>query len=74
MLQVIYIGDWKRMTEFDRLLLFRALRPDRLTVAMRRFVAGVLGTEYTTSTRFDLEIACQVKIVCLHFILGCHIS
>ena len=69
MLQVIYIGDWKRMTEFDRLLLFRALRPDRLTVAMRRFVAGVLGTQYTPSTRFDLEIACQVKIGCLHFIL-----
>ena len=49
------------MTEFDRLLLFRALRPDRLTLAMRRFVAGVLGQEYTISRPFDLEVACQVR-------------
>jgi len=53
-------GDWKRMVEFDRLLLFRALRPDRLTIAMRNFVSGVLGKEYTVSRPFDLELACQV--------------
>lgn len=50
------------MAEFDRLLIFRALRPDRLTVAMRSFVAGVLGKEYITSRPFDLELACQVRI------------
>ncbi len=53
------------MTEFDRLLLFRALRPDRLTLAMRRFVAGALGQEYTISRPFDLEVACQVGQKCL---------
>lgn len=31
------------MPEFERLLLFRALRPDRLTAAMKKFVANVLG-------------------------------
>ena len=36
-------GDWKRMPEFNRLLLFHALRPDRLTAAMSKFVAGTLG-------------------------------
>lgn len=54
------------MAEFDRLLIFRALRPDRLTVAMRSFVAGMLGKEYITSQPFDLELACQVRIDVQH--------
>ena len=47
-------GDWKRMPEFDRLLLFRALRPDRLTAAMRKFVTNVLGPRYVVSQPYDL--------------------
>lgn len=43
------------MPEFDRLLLFRALRPDRLTAAMRKFVTAVLGGRYVASAPFDLE-------------------
>ena len=39
-------GDWKRLPALDRLLVFRALRPDRLAAAVRRFVGGVLGLEY----------------------------
>ena len=42
------------MPEFDRLLIFRALRPDRLTSALRRFVAGNLGPKYVASAPFDL--------------------
>jgi len=38
-------GDWKRMPEFERLLLFRALRPDRLTAAMKKFVTNVIGSK-----------------------------
>ena len=48
------------MPGFDKLLIFKALRPDRLTIAMRDFVAGTLGHEYTTSRGFNLEQACQV--------------
>ncbi|CAG9462750.1 unnamed protein product [Pedinophyceae sp. YPF-701] len=48
-------GDWKRMSEFDRLLIFRALRPDRLTNAMRKFVHNTIGEAYVTSEGFDLE-------------------
>jgi dynein heavy chain len=43
------------MPEFDRLLLFRALRPDRLTAAMRKFVAGMIGPHYVASQPYDLE-------------------
>ncbi|KAI3434555.1 hypothetical protein D9Q98_002628 [Chlorella vulgaris] len=42
-------GDWKRLPHFDRLLLFQALRPDRMNAAMSKFVASTLGTEYVTS-------------------------
>lgn len=48
-------GDWKRMPEFERLLLFRALRPDRLTAAMRKFVTNIIGAQYVTSQPYDLE-------------------
>ena len=54
-------GDWKRMPEFERLLLFKALRPDRLTAAMRNFVAGTMGREYTASQPFNLELSIQVR-------------
>ena len=48
-------GDWKRMSDFDQLLLFRALRPDRLTSAMARFVRTVIDAKFTQSVPFDLE-------------------
>lgn len=38
------------MPEFSRLLLFHALRPDRLTAAMSKFVAGTLGERVWRST------------------------
>lgn len=52
-------GEWKRIPEFDRLLLFRALRPDRLTAALTKFVAATLGREYTTSQPYSLERSFQ---------------
>lgn len=52
-------GDWKRMPEFDRLLLFRALRPDRLTAAMKKFVTNMIGAKFVTSQPFDLEHSFQ---------------
>lgn len=50
------------MAEFDRLLIFRALRPDRLTAAMRNFVTNTLGKEYTISLPFNLEASLQVVL------------
>lgn len=54
-------GDWKRMPEFERLLIFRTLRPDRLTAAMQRFVSNTIGKEYTASQPYDLERSFQVS-------------
>lgn len=58
------------MPEFERLLLFKALRPDRLTAAMRAFVAGALGREYTTSQPFSLEVSCQVRVALAQLVPG----
>jgi hypothetical protein len=43
----------------SRLLLFRALRPDRLTSAMTKFVSSMLGQKFVTSQPYDLERSFQ---------------
>ena len=48
------------MAEFDRLLLFRALRPDRLIAAMKHFVTNTLGKDYSMSLPYNLEAKLQV--------------
>jgi dynein heavy chain len=47
-------GDWKKMEDFEKLLLFRALRPDRMSNALSTFVKSVIGQRYVTSAAFDL--------------------
>ena len=47
-------GDWKKMEQFEQLLLFRALRPDRMSNALGTFVKNTLGERYVTSDPFDL--------------------
>lgn len=56
-------GEWKRMMEFDQLLLFRALRPDRLTAAMGKFVTKTIGQQYVSSQPFDLELSFKVRLL-----------
>jgi len=48
-------GDWKKMEDFEKLLLFRALRPDRMSNALSTFVKSVIGPKYVTSKAFNLE-------------------
>jgi len=50
-------GDWKRLPALDKLLLVRALRPDRLPLALTSFVSGALGPHFSTSSPFDLRAA-----------------
>jgi hypothetical protein len=50
------------MPEFDRLLLFRALRPDRLTAAMKKFVTNMIGSKYVTSQPYDLQRSFQDSV------------
>ena len=47
-------GEWKRMKGFDRLLMIRALRPDRVNLAVAMWVRDVLGPKYGEAVPFDL--------------------
>ena len=45
------VGDWERnLTALQRLLLLRAMRPDRVTTAMAMFISATLGARYTSSS------------------------
>jgi len=49
-------GDWdKRLSAFQKLLVLRALRQDRVTTALTAFIEQRLGRRYVQQEPFDLE-------------------
>ena len=50
-----YPGEWRKVSEFNKLLMMRTLRPDRLPAAIKQFVEAVLGSQFTESVPFNLE-------------------
>eukprot|EP00899_Mesostigma_viride_P009330 jgi/Mesvir1/18399/Mv14277-RA.1 len=48
-------GDWKKLPEFQQLLIMRALRGDRMTSSVTKFVKSVMGVNYVTSYPFNLK-------------------
>ncbi|CAJ0964166.1 unnamed protein product [Ranitomeya imitator] len=46
--------EWKNKTSLQRMVILRALRPDRMTYAIRNFVEEKLGSKYVEGTRPDL--------------------
>ena len=48
-------GDWKRIPEVNKLLVIRALRPDRLIPAMSTFVKNEIGSKYLIARRLRLS-------------------
>ena len=47
-------GDWKRLSGFEQLLIVRAMRPDRTTLAVALWVRSVLGAKFGEAVPFDL--------------------
>ncbi|XP_029444925.1 dynein heavy chain 11, axonemal [Rhinatrema bivittatum] len=45
--------EWKSKTSFEKLIILRALRPDRMTYAVRNFVEEKLGSKYVDGNRMD---------------------
>uniref|UniRef100_A0A1I8M0L3 Dynein heavy chain n=1 Tax=Musca domestica TaxID=7370 RepID=A0A1I8M0L3_MUSDO len=45
-------GEWKHRTPLQRLCIIRALRPDRVTSAIRLFVEQTMGRQYATVKTF----------------------
>ncbi|XP_075778340.1 dynein axonemal heavy chain 11 isoform X2 [Pelodiscus sinensis] len=46
--------EWKNKNSFQKLIILRALRPDRMTYAVRNFVEDKLDSKYVEGTRMDL--------------------
>jgi len=47
--------SWEsKLTRFQRLLVLRALRPDKMTPALQEFVSAELGAEFTEAPQFSL--------------------
>jgi dynein heavy chain len=48
-------GDYqKQLSTFDRLILLRAVRPDRITTALRDYVGDVMGNDYVYQKPYDM--------------------
>lgn len=47
--------DWKNKSQLQQLCIIRAIRPDRLTHAMRDFVGSLMGRRYIDSIPFNLD-------------------
>uniref|UniRef100_A0A8C0HXD6 Dynein axonemal heavy chain 11 n=1 Tax=Balaenoptera musculus TaxID=9771 RepID=A0A8C0HXD6_BALMU len=46
--------EWKKKSLIQKLIILRAVRPDRMTYALRNFVEEKLGAKYVERTRLDL--------------------
>lgn len=47
--------EWNNRSEFQKLLIIRALRPDRITQAMTTFVSNNLGERYIKTASFNMD-------------------
>ncbi|XP_008293045.1 dynein heavy chain 11, axonemal [Stegastes partitus] len=47
--------DWKNKSSLQKLIILRALRPDRMTYALRKFVEESMGTKYVDTARLEFE-------------------
>jgi len=49
--------DWKNLTAFQKLLILRCLRPDRLTSALESFVSESIGRFFVSDQAVDLSVS-----------------
>ncbi|KAJ3597932.1 hypothetical protein NHX12_001448 [Muraenolepis orangiensis] len=47
--------DWKHRSSLQKLLILRALRPDRMTYSLKNFVAESMGSKYVESSGLEFE-------------------
>eukprot|EP01065_Artemidia_motanka_P030559 TRINITY_DN365_c0_g2_i2.p1 TRINITY_DN365_c0_g2~~TRINITY_DN365_c0_g2_i2.p1 ORF type:complete len:4684 (+),score=1932.48 TRINITY_DN365_c0_g2_i2:111-14162(+) len=49
--------DWKALSDFQKLLILRALRPDRLTVGLTNFVSSAMGSFYVEDKAVPVAVS-----------------
>ncbi|KAM7359981.1 dynein beta chain, ciliary isoform 2-T2 [Cochliomyia hominivorax] len=65
-------GEWKHRTPLQKLCIMRALRPDRVTNAIRLFVEQTMGPEYAQVKTFQLaDIFSEVTAATPIFFILC---
>ena len=47
--------EWEKLTQFQRLILIKILRPDVLTSSCNQFVRDRMGEKYLSTGSFDLK-------------------
>ncbi|XP_061574307.1 dynein axonemal heavy chain 11 [Cololabis saira] len=47
--------DWKNKSSLQKLIILRAVRPDRMTYTLQKFVEESLGAKYVETIRLDFE-------------------
>ncbi|ESS67196.1 hypothetical protein TCDM_04102 [Trypanosoma cruzi Dm28c] len=50
-------SEWKNLTQFQRLLVLRCLRPDRLTSALETFVSDSIGRFFVSDQTVDISVS-----------------
>lgn len=50
-------AEWKNLTQFQRLLVLRCLRPDRLTSALETFVCDSIGRFFVSDQTVDISVS-----------------
>ncbi|GET87016.1 dynein heavy chain, putative [Leishmania tarentolae] len=52
-------GEWKNLSNFERLLVLRCVRPDRLTAALETFVGTTIGRFFVSDQAVDISVSYQ---------------
>ncbi|CCW66761.1 unnamed protein product [Phytomonas sp. Hart1] len=50
-------AEWKSLNDFERLLVLRCLRPDRLTAALEAFVSKMIGSFFVSDQAVDISVS-----------------
>jgi dynein heavy chain len=48
-------GDFKHIVPFHALILLRAVRPDRIPSALRKYISDNMGVKYVSQSPFDMK-------------------
>lgn len=49
------IGDWNKMTSFQKMLIIRCIRPDRMTACITNFITQIIGAKYVEPPVLDVK-------------------
>eukprot|EP00818_Percolomonas_sp_WS_P004750 CAMPEP_0117444502 /NCGR_PEP_ID=MMETSP0759-20121206/5277_1 /TAXON_ID=63605 /ORGANISM="Percolomonas cosmopolitus, Strain WS" /LENGTH=4349 /DNA_ID=CAMNT_0005236577 /DNA_START=155 /DNA_END=13203 /DNA_ORIENTATION=- len=67
-LSVEFPGIWKECTLFQRIIILRLLRPDKIIPAVRKFIAENLDEKFLEPPTFDIQLSfedsnCEVPLI-----------